>query len=227
MKLFTKSLIIGTLTVGTLFGASTLVHADTGTSTGKVILEADDSAVAPLDPTNPDNTTPFIPDPADPDNSGTGNTGALTIDFLSNIDFGEQKITSNTETFKAKNEHPYVQVTDKRGTGEGWLLTATTTNFTDDAKVLKGAQMSLKNGQVRTKIDNQSAAPTTTDITLNGSVQPVFSASEDAGMGTWLDVYEGTDGANENVTLRVPSGNLAGEYSATITWSLEDSPSGE
>ncbi|MBC1501308.1 WxL domain-containing protein [Listeria weihenstephanensis] len=227
MKLFTKSLLIGTLAIGTLFGTSTLVHADSATSTGKVILESDDSAVSPLDPTNPDNPVPTTPDPTDSDNSGTGNTGALTIDFLSNVDFGEQKISNSTETYKAKNANPYVQVTDKRGTGAGWTLTATASNFSDGAKVLKGAQMSLNNGQVRTRADNQSAAPVVADVTLNGATQTIFSASEDAGMGTWLDVYAGTDGANENVTLRVPSGNLAGEYTSTITWTLEDSPSAE
>ncbi|MBC1307728.1 WxL domain-containing protein [Listeria booriae] len=227
MKLATKILAIGAITFATLTGASTFAHADTATSTGKIKFASDDSSVTPLDPTNPDNPTPAIPDPSDPTNPGTGNTGALTIDFLSNIDFGDQKISNSTQTYKALNKNPYIQVTDKRGTGDGWVLTAVATNFKDNAKVLKGAQMSFKNGQVRTKADNQSAAPTASDITLNSNAQTVFSAGENAGMGTWLDVYDGTDGANENVTLSVPSGNLAGDYTSSITWSLENTPSAE
>ncbi|MBC2369255.1 WxL domain-containing protein [Listeria booriae] len=213
MKNLTKVLTVGAITVATLFGANTFAHADTTTSTGKIKIEADDSAVTPLNPTNPDSQTPATPDSADPDNTGTGNTGALTIDFLSNIDFGTQKVSGQSEKYYAENKNPYIQVTDKRGTGAGWTL--------------KGAEMSLTDGEVRTQSDNQSAAPTTSDITLNGNTQSVLSAEANAGMGTWLDVYPGTEGNNENVSLYVPAGNLAGDYSTAITWTLEDSPSAE
>lgn len=118
-------------------------------------------------------------------------------------------------------------MTDKRGNGEGWVLTASATDFKDGDNVLKGAEMSFKNGQVRTQADNQSTAPTASDVTLNSSAQPVFQAGANAGMGTWVDVYEGTAGANENVTLHVPAGNLAGAYDSSITWTLETSPSAE
>ncbi|CAM4198319.1 WxL domain-containing protein [Listeria booriae] len=227
MKNLTKVITVGAITVATLFGASTFAHADTTTSTGKIKIEADDSAVTPLNPTNPDNPVPATPDPADPDNTGTGNTGALTIDFLSNIDFGTQKVSGQSEKYYAENKNPYIQVTDKRGTGAGWTLTATATDFKDGSKTLKGAEMSLTDGEVRTQSDNQSAAPTTSDVTLNGSSQAVLSAEANAGMGTWLDVYPGTQGNNENVVLYVPAGNLAGDYSSAITWTLEDSPSAE
>ncbi|MBC1359496.1 WxL domain-containing protein [Listeria booriae] len=218
MEILTKVLTVG---------ASTFAHADTTTSTGKIKIEADDSAVTPLNPTNPDSPTPGAPDPADPDNAGTGNTGALTIDFLSNIDFGTQKVSGQSEKYYAENKNPYIQVTDKRGTGAGWTLTAAATDFKDGSKTLKGAEMSLTDGKVRTQSDNQSAAPTTSDVTLNGSSQAVLSAEANAGMGTWLDVYPGTEGNNENVSLYVPAGNLAGDYSTAITWTLEDSPSAE
>ncbi|MBC1228666.1 WxL domain-containing protein [Listeria booriae] len=227
MKNLTKALTVGAITIATLLGTSTLAHADTTTSTGKIKLEADDSAVTPLDPTNPDAPTPAIPDPSDPGNTGTGNTGALTIDFLSNIDFGTQKISGKSQTYRAVNKNPYIQVTDKRGTGAGWTLTATATDFTDGSKILKGSQMSLIDGQVRTQSDNQSAAPTTSDITLNNNAQIVLSAEANAGMGTWLNVYEGTEGNNDNVSLYVPAGNLAGDYNSSITWTLEDSPSAD
>ncbi|MBC1813797.1 WxL domain-containing protein [Listeria booriae] len=227
MKNLTKVLTVGAITAATLFGASTFAHADTTTSTGKIKLEADDSAVTPLDPTNPDGPTPTIPDPTDPDNNGTGNTGSLTIDFLSNLDFGTQKVSGQSQTYHAVNKNPYIQVTDKRGTGAGWILTAKATDFKDGTKTLKGAAMSLKDGQVKTQSDNQSVAPTTSDITLNGNTQTVLAAEANAGMGTWLDVYAGTDGNNENVSLYVPAGNLAGDYNSSITWTLEDSPSAE
>ncbi|MBC2098828.1 WxL domain-containing protein [Listeria booriae] len=227
MNTFAKIATIGVITVAGLFGASTLVSADTATSTGKITLEADDSPVTPLNPLDPDSPTPATPDPADPTNPGTGNSGELTIDFLSNIDFGTQKVSGTSETYKALNTNPYIQVTDKRGNGDGWVLTASATDFKDGNNVLKGAEMSFKNGQVRTQADNQSTAPTASDVTLNGSAQPVFQAAANAGMGTWIDVYSGTAGANENVTLHVPAGNLAGDYDSSITWTLETSPSAE
>ncbi|PFJ18059.1 cell surface protein, partial [Bacillus cereus] len=122
---------------------------------------ADDGSTNPIDPTNPDNPTPPNPiDPEDPDNGGTGNSGELTIDYVSNIQFGTQKIVSGNTTYNAKNKDPFVQVSDKRGTGEGWSLKASASEFkSDDGKVLKGAVLSFKNGQVKSQSGNVSTPP--------------------------------------------------------------------
>lgn len=45
---------------------------------------------APINPINPGEKPK--PDPIDPTNPGTGQSGTLTIDFLSNFKFGEQAL---------------------------------------------------------------------------------------------------------------------------------------
>lgn len=63
-----------------------------GTSIAKVGLEKQDETDEPTDPIDP----PDVPGTYIP----TGNTGALRIDYISNIDFGTQKIASETKTIQ-------------------------------------------------------------------------------------------------------------------------------
>ncbi|PFJ11266.1 hypothetical protein COD67_23055 [Bacillus cereus] len=52
-------------------------------------------------------------------------------------------------------------------------------------------------------------------------------AAVDAGRGTWVDVFSGTDGDNSNVQLKVLEGSAdtSTNYSSTITWELSNAPS--
>lgn len=206
-----------------LFMASTNVHAaepEAATSTNKVQFNGDNT-----DPTDPINPV----DPIDPTNPGTGNSGPLSIDYVSNIDFGIQEVSSNTEVYQALNEKPYVQVTDKTGSGDGWLLTAQATEFknSDGSKTLKGAELSFLNGQTGTTAANISTAPTVNQsvIFTNQAAQEVMKAEVGAGKGTWTDNWSGTANANENVLLKVLPGSAdATSYQATITWTLTSGP---
>lgn len=187
--------------------------------------------IGPLDPTNPDNPNPNTPiDPMDPDNPGTGHVGPLTINYASNIKFGEQKISGKDITYNGLNADPFIQVTDIRGTGAGWNLSAKSTGFanSDGKKVLKGAELSFKGGQVKAGSKNNiSAAPVASSIVFNNAAsQPVMNAKKEAGKGTWLNVWSGTDQSNENVQLKVLAGTAEAdtEYTSTITWELADAP---
>lgn len=84
-----------------------------GTSIAKVGLEKKDETDEPTDP--PDVPGTYIP---------TGNTGALRIDYISNIDLGTQKIASETKNYTAGNSDEFVetQISDLRGNGVGWNL---------------------------------------------------------------------------------------------------------
>ncbi len=183
----------------------------------------------PVDPTNPDN--PNVPnpvDPTDPTNPGTGQTGPLSIDYVSNIKFGEHKITGKDIAYKAKNANPFVQVTDLRGAGEGWHLSAKISEFKSGNKVLKGAKLSFKDGVVKAgSTSNISLAPTKSDVLFdNEKGKPFMSAKDKGGRGTWLTVWSGTDQANESIQLNVVAGTAEAntEYTSTITWELEDAP---
>jgi hypothetical protein len=153
----------------------------------------------------------------------------LTLDYVTSIQFGTQKITSGTTSYHTKNKSPYVQVTDKRGTGEGWSLKARASEFKSDAgKVLAGAVLSFRNGLVKSQSGNVSSPPTAYDVVFdNTDAKVVMVAEQGAGRGTWIDVFAGTDGDNSNVQLKVLEGSADTNtnYSAVITWELSNAPS--
>ncbi|MED3687100.1 WxL domain-containing protein [Bacillus thuringiensis] len=212
--------------IATLLGSGTLAigtaaHADTAskaTSENRIIFKAN---------TNP--TPPVNTDPTDPGNGGTGNEGPLSIDYVSNIEFGEHEITSGTQIYNIQNENPYVQVSDNRGTGAGWKLSASASKFTntDGSKILKGAELSFKNGEVKTKENNVSEKAVHHDVTFNNTdAKVLMDADVDAGRGTWLDVFSGEAGNNDKIQLKVLEGSADAEvdYTATINWELADAP---
>lgn len=232
MKKRTLTAIAGVSLLG-LTGLSTNALAavsSTANSTNHIVFEAGEEVTNPIDPTNPDNPNPSDPiDPTDPTNPGTGNEGSLTIDYVSNIEFGTQKTASGTMIYHAQNEHPFVQVTDKRGTGAGWNLTAKATEFknTDGSKVLKGAELTFKNGVLKTQTENISPSPENKDVTFsNSDAHVMMNAKESTGRGTWVNVFSGELGNNENVQLKVLPGTADTnvDYKATINWELADAP---
>ncbi|MEB6070039.1 WxL domain-containing protein [Enterococcus faecalis] len=221
-----KKLFLGTsLLITSLFVSVQITHAETKSeaeskSTVKTILGDTTGPVAPVDPTDPNKPNPEVP--------GTGNTGPLTIDHVSSIEFGEQEIKEKEAIYNAKTEHPYVQVTDRRGTGAGWTLKASIDEFNneDKTKTLKGAEFSLKNGNIKSTSGNVSDKPQGYDVNLNKDLQVIMRAGTDQGMGTWVDAFSGTKDNNANVQLKVPAGSARAKqnYSSVIRWELTDAP---
>lgn len=232
-KMTTLSLASLALLSSTVIG-TVLVSADqtgdSATSTAKITFTGDNTDPdGPVDPSNPDEPDdPNHPvDPDDPDNHGTGDNGPLSLDYVSNITFGTKQISAGDEVYHAENAEPRVQITDKRGVEGGWTLTAAASKFVaTDKSELKGAVLSFKNGEAKTTSDNLSSAPVTSDVTFdNNEAKTVMTAPSLAGQGLWLDVFDGTEGDNENVQLAVPAGSAeAKEYTATITWTLAATP---
>ena len=215
-----------------VFGGSQTQAAVTsvGKSENKISFTAgDDIVTPPVDPTDPGNPNPPQPiDPTDPENPGTGQKGPLSIDYVSNLKFGEHKITGKNIAYKAKNANPFVQVTDTRGAGEGWSLSAKMTEFKSGNKVLQGATLVMKDSVVKAaSVSNISAPPVKSDILFdNEESKLVVNAKDKAGRGTWLNVWSGTDQANEAIQLNVLAGTPEAntEYTSSITWELEDAP---
>ncbi|MDK4397150.1 WxL domain-containing protein [Enterococcus faecalis] len=223
-----KKLFLGTsLLITSLFVSVQITHAETKSeaeskSTVKTVVGETTEPTPPVDPTDPEKPNP------DPEVPGTGNTGPLTIDLVSNIEFGEQEIKEKEAIYNAKTEHPYVQITDRRGTGAGWTLKASIDEFNneDKTKTLKGAEFSLKNGTIKSTSSNVSEKPQGYDVNLNKDLQVIMQAVTDQGMGTWLDVFSGTKDNNANVQLKVPAGSAKAKqsYSSVIHWELTDAP---
>lgn len=231
----TTGLLTAALITGAVLYAPQAMFAevsDTANSNNTVNFKAGEGDITtPVDPTDPTNPVAPSPiDPTDPTNPGTGNKGPLSIDYASNIKFGEQKIAGKDMIYSAINKDPFVQVTDTRGTGAGWHLSAKASTFqsADKTKTLKGAELSFKNGEVKaTSTNSVSVEPKASDIVFsNTEAQPVFTAKAGEGRGTWLNVWSAKGEKNDNVQLKVLAGSADAntEYTATILWELADAP---
>jgi hypothetical protein len=218
-----KSVLAAALFSAILIGGTAAVHADdtNGTSTAKIGLKQQDpdKPVGPIDPIDDDDT---------PTNSNTptGNVGVLRIDYISNIDFGTQTISGKTETYKASKPSllTEAQVSDLRGSGAGWHLqvnydTEKPGFVSANNQELKGAELTLPAGTAKSTADNQSAVPTAAAVTVGNDAQEIMGAASAAGLGTWADEMN-----TQDVTLKVPSGNMQGDYTATLVWTLADAP---
>ncbi|HGL5645168.1 TPA: WxL domain-containing protein [Enterococcus faecium] len=217
-----KKTILATLLISTTILAGTVaVHADdlSGKSTAKIGLtkQDPDNPVGPIDPIDPDDNPPS--------NDPTGNTGDLRIDYISNIDFGTQTISGKTETYIAEKPASLTesQVSDLRGTGAGWHLQVNydteKPGFTSEDKTLSGAELTLPSGTAKSVVDNKATPPATSEVVVNDAAQNIMTAAANTGLGTWADEMD-----TANVSLKVPSGNLVGDYTATLVWTLSDAP---
>lgn len=217
-----KKTILATLLISTTILAGTVaVHADdlSGKSTAKIGLtkQDPDNPVGPIDPIDPDDNPPS--------NDPTGNTGDLRIDYISNIDFGTQTISGKTETYIAEKPASLTesQVSDLRGTGAGWHLQVNydteKPGFTSEDKTLSGAELTLPSGTAKSVADNKATPPATSEVVVNDAAQNIMTAAANTGLGTWADEMD-----TANVSLKVPSGNLVGDYTATLVWTLSDAP---
>lgn len=231
-----KSMVLSTALLTAVTLASTTLGAvsaaDVAPAPAKSFISASFEAnttdpTTPVDPTDPskpvDPTTPI--DPVDPGedgngNTGTGNTGALTVDYVSNLVFGTQKIKD--AAYHPTNTNPHVQVTDKRGTGEGWNLTAKLNEFKGGSDVAAGAALTFKSGEVKSASTTTAPiSPATVVLNAGADSSSMMSAAKDAGKGTWVDLFK-----DENISFTVPAGNVKSgvEYKATVDWTLTATP---
>ncbi|EPB3092729.1 WxL domain-containing protein [Enterococcus faecium] len=216
-----KTILAAALISTTVLAGTLAVHADdlSGKSTAKIGLtkQDPDNPVGPIDPIDPDDNPPS--------NDPTGNTGDLRIDYISNIDFGTQTISGKTETYIAEKPASLTesQVSDLRGTGAGWHLQVNydteKPGFTSEDKTLSGAELTLPSGTAKSVADNKATPPATSEVVVNDAAQNIMTAAANTGLGTWADEMD-----TANVSLKVPSGNLVGDYTATLVWTLSDAP---
>lgn len=228
-----KIVFIAVFMVGSFVAGECYVTAATssvGSSDVKIKFNAGDGvATPPVNPKDPDLEPNKPIDPTDPGNSGTGEKGPLSVDYVSNLKFGQHKISGKSITYNVLNEYPFVQVTDLRGAGDGWSLSAKMSPFKSATnRELRGASLSMKNGVIKAgSTTNVSAKPIKSDIVFNnGENKLVMNAKDKAGRGTWLTVWSCKEQANEAIQLNVLAGTPEAntDYTASITWSLEDAP---
>lgn len=225
---------VSALAVLTL-GATVPTVAYAADSTASVVFQPNTKPTDPVDPEDPDN--PFTPDlPA------TGENGPLSIDYVSNFDFGTQNITTKDATYSAALtqgkdstgatvEKPnFVQITDNTGESLGWSLNVTQlAQLANGANELKGAKISLSNLEAVSNSASNAIAPTvagTFDLTP-GTASKVTTADANQGEGTWVTRFgaDATAGADA-VKLSVPGASVkkAATYTSTLQWTLTQTP---
>lgn len=216
-----KMVITGLVSLSALGMAMPALAASTGNSDGTGATSNAHVKLTPADET----TDPT--DPTDPGDGGgeTGNKGPLTIDYVTPLEFGEQKLTGTEAVYQTTSKLPNVQISDKRGQGQGWTLKVKSSEFVDSTnqtQTLKGATVTLPVGTIKSVEGNVSTAPTANEAILesdNASEHVLMTAAATAGLGTWEDLFDAS-----KVQITVPSGNLVGDYSSSLTWTLEDAP---
>ncbi|WP_409022205.1 WxL domain-containing protein [Dellaglioa sp. P0083] len=233
-KIVTSAIVLTTLG---LIAAPAVNAATVGSlpTKGSVGFTDNTDPTGPVDPTDP--TDPV--DPTDPPiNPGTN--GPLSLDYVSNFDFGSKNKVSGSDTTyyaapveitdskgTAKEVANYLQVTDNRGSNAGWTVNVKQEGaFTDGTKELTGAQLSMKD-----QTFNSTNMDDVTTPAIAGTVAPtvgsdvkVVTANDGQGMGTWTDSF-GKDAAAKAVALTVPgktAKNLNSTYTTDLTWTLTD-----
>ncbi|MBO0473620.1 WxL domain-containing protein [Enterococcus ureasiticus] len=225
--------IIPLLAVGVLYGAFTIQS-----NTADAESNANSNATFSLEAQDQDGggTDPILPIPP------TGNTGPLTIDAVSSFVFPNAKISGEALTVVGESAQVNgsagtmgAQVTDSRGSGAGWTLKAKITDFTgtdtdNTARTLKGAVLTLPQGQVKTSDTATAVAdankPVSNAVSLNATDQKLLTAAQGNGLGVWYVNFENDSQgvAQKEVKLYVPTGNFKADYKATISWTLTEAP---
>lgn len=201
------------------------------TTTAKVTLVGGDTS-KPVNPQNPDGSGGDFPgDSLDPDNKGTGSTGELTIDYASNLVFDENSYANGIITATATNHQAFVQVSDRRYTGDGWQLMLTPsvligqTNHDkingDGASIEMGVTKFLASGKTVSQYPHVTTA-SDTRLPL-GEVAKVGQADYGTGLGTWI--YRLNFDTTEPTKLLVNGSHVSETqtYTGELTWTLTDS----
>ncbi|CAD5901549.1 conserved exported hypothetical protein [Carnobacterium maltaromaticum] len=195
----------------------------------------------PLDPLNPDLEV-------DPENKPNlpEEQGQLSIDFISQFNFGTQSISTQDKTYYVNSqrllnedgtvnnteERPnFVQVSDRRPSNQrgGWELSLSQESqfSTSDGKELVGAQLQLANAELISPQENSNPSfVETLQNLIPGVRQPLIIAEGDEGQGTWVYRFGDSTTGSESVKLQVPKGSNpnAESYSTTLNWELSAIP---
>lgn len=158
----------------------------------------------------------------------TFEAGELSLITAPSFDFGVNTITAATEIYNAATTPTALTVSDLRGSGEGWAVTASLSSFElnstgSGTTTLNGAIITLNNGTVSAENGTTATAPTaqaSVQLTAGGASDNVVSAAANAGQGVWS-----VNWTTENATLTVLPGTAqVGTSYAVIDWALQSAP---
>ncbi len=222
-KFYVMASMLGLGMLGLAGVTPTLVSASDVTSNGQVKFKLDQSQTDPKNPLDPAERTRQADRSYSAWWQSSGwHRGPLSIDFASSLIFGEAEISHEDATYYAKpqtftqddgttvDRPNFIQVTDKRGTFEGWTLKVKQENQfavkDDPTKELTGAQLSFTNGNLVSSTDAQYAPKFQKSFDLipgQAQIAPVEAAA-DQGMGTWIYRFGDDKEMAKSIALSVP-----------------------
>jgi WxL domain surface cell wall-binding len=136
-------------------------------------------------------------------------THAATASLSSTLDGTDQTVTYA----------PVLGVVDSRGTGAGWNLTVSATNFSDGSGhtlapgTITGASAVCKAGNSCTAATSSGI---TYPLTVNGTAAKLFNAALNTGLGK-IDV-------TPTFAVSIPGNAYAGTYTSTVTLASVSGP---
>lgn len=164
----------------------------------------------------------------------------LQITSASDLNFGAQAIGVSDMKFTDANS-PSIVITDIRGEAPGWNVSVSLGEFTDSTnnQTLTGVQLfyptvSMTTTSTAISVDDRRPSTIATDSSFSDSTikgllldsqasptsKTLINAAAKKGNGQWTATYD----TSNKVELLVPAGNLAGNYSANLTYTLADGP---
>lgn len=218
-----KKFLTASAVAGVLLGATTLVGdvyaVGSYNSNATITFNEPNDSVEILDPADPSQS--LTPKPGE---GKTGDTGPLTLDYVTNLNFGTHAVSIAEQTYTATNDpQPFTQVTDRRGTSTGWKLTVQAANFRNGGQdTLPGALLTFENGTAASNLNNLDAPQVNRpiNVTTGGNAVNVTIANAGQGRGTWV-----TRWSKDNVKLTIPQGTATeGTHTSQLTWTLSDAP---
>ncbi|SFE55762.1 WxL domain surface cell wall-binding [Enterococcus casseliflavus] len=231
--------------IGNINPESELPFHDLVFKAASILTVGEVGKVSPVDPLKPDvEVNPENP-PQLPDDQGL-----LSIDFVSQFNFGEsaigfgdkkyyalpQRLLTVLEESNNIQERPnYVQISDRRVENEqyGWQLSVTQNEQFINLQnhELKGARLHLINQQLISSQDGgEPELLNKKGVSLSpGEKVDLVSSKERQGIGTWIYRFGDEDSARESVYLEVPKTSeiKATSYQTTFTWELSTLPKNE
>lgn len=190
-----------------------------------------------------ENSSSNIPvvNPEAPDEEIPSNTnGPLSLNYVSNIAFGKQELSTKQETYYAdldssiftKGVAPFVEMVDARGAGNSSETAVTVTQvsqFKSGTNTLDGAALTFSMGRGVNAGGGKYIPKSTDKFTLvPGTAQLVMQTDGTVGQyltsyGSAKDYQDTTKGSP--ISLTVPAGAaVKGDYTATLQWDLTTAP---
>lgn len=196
----------------------------------------------PVDPLDPETEVDPENPPVLPEDQGL-----LSIDFVSQFDFGTQGISVHDETYFARSQRllngdgtvneqearpNYIQISDRRSENDrnGWKLAIDQPEPLRDetGQELRGASITLANQQLATAQGGEEPSLQMRNPLelIPNNKRTLLQAEGNEGTGTWIYRFGDMRTADESVSLFVPQGANpdATGYSTTLVWELSVVP---